>query len=74
MIHHLRFLSGHERNRESNRHLGLTFAFIAGAANAGGYLAVAQYTSHMTGILSSLSNNFALSRMDLVASGLAAWT
>jgi uncharacterized membrane protein YoaK (UPF0700 family) len=74
MIRYLRFLSGHERNRESNRHLGLTLAFVAGAVNAGGYLAVAQYTSHMTGILSSLSDNFALSRMNLVASGLAAWS
>lgn len=73
MIRYLRFLTGNERSRESNRHLGLTLAFIAGAVNAGGYLAVSQYTSHMTGILSSLSDNFALSRMDLVASGLAAW-
>ena len=73
MIRYLRFLSGNERNRESNRHLGLTLAFIAGAVNAGGYLAVSQYTSHMTGILSSLSDNLALNRLDLVASGLAAW-
>jgi uncharacterized membrane protein YoaK (UPF0700 family) len=73
MIRYLRFLSGHERSRESNRHLGLTLAFVAGAVNAGGYLAVSQYTSHMTGILSSLSDNLALNRMDLVASGLAAW-
>jgi uncharacterized membrane protein YoaK (UPF0700 family) len=73
MLRYLRFLSGNERSRESNRHLGLTLAFIAGAVNAGGYLAVSQYTSHMTGILSSLSDNLALSRLDLVASGLAAW-
>ena len=72
MIRYLRFLSGNERNRESNRHLGLTLAFIAGAVNAGGYLAVSQYTSHMTGILSSMSDNFVLGRMDLVAAGLAA--
>jgi uncharacterized membrane protein YoaK (UPF0700 family) len=73
MIRYLRFLSGHERSRESNRHLGLTLAFVAGAVNAGGYLAVHQYTSHMTGILSSMSDNFALNRLDLVASGFAAW-
>lgn len=73
MIRYLRFLSGKERSRESNRHLGLTLAFVAGAVNAGGYLAVSQYTSHMTGILSSLSDNLALKRMDLVASGLASW-
>jgi uncharacterized membrane protein YoaK (UPF0700 family) len=74
MIRYLRFLSGHERSRESNKHLGLTLAFVAGAVNAGGYLAVSQYTSHMTGILSSLSDNLALHRLDLVASGLAAWS
>ena len=73
MLRYLRFLSGKERTLESNRHLGLTLAFVAGAVNAGGYLAVSQYTSHMTGILSSLSDNLALNRLDLVASGLAAW-
>jgi uncharacterized membrane protein YoaK (UPF0700 family) len=73
MIRYLRFLSGKERSRESNRHLGLTLAFVAGAVNAGGYLAVRQYTSHMTGILSSISDNIALSRFRLAAAGLAAW-
>src|SRR5580704_11952219 len=73
MIRYLRFLSGHERSREANRHLGLTLAFVAGAVNAGGFLAVGQYTSHMTGVLSSVSDNIALNRMNLVASGLAAW-
>jgi len=73
MIRYLRFLSGSERSRESNRHLGFTLAFVAGAVNAGGYLAVSQYTSHMTGILSSMADNLALSQLRLVASGLAAW-
>ena len=73
MIRYLRFLSGHERSRESNRHLGLTLAFVAGAVNAGGYLAVSQYTSHMTGILSSVSDNIALGRLNLAESGLTAW-
>ncbi len=73
MIRYLRFLSGSERSRDANKHLGMTLAFVAGAANAGGYLAVSQYTSHMTGILSSLSDNLALKRFDLVLPGLAAW-
>ncbi len=73
MISYLRFLSGKERSRDANMHLGMTLAFVAGAANAGGYLAISQYTSHMTGILSSLSDNLALNRLDLVASGLASW-
>ena len=73
MITYLRFLSGHERSKEANRHLGMTLAFVAGAVNAGGYLAVARYTAHMTGVLSSISDNLALQRLDLAASGLAAF-
>ncbi|MDE2509829.1 MAG: DUF1275 domain-containing protein [Elusimicrobia bacterium] len=73
VITYLRFLSGRERSREADRHLGLTLAFVAGAVNAGGYLAVAQYTSHMTGILSSIADNLALSRLHVAASGAAAF-
>lgn len=73
MISYLRFLSGHERDRSANRHLGFTLAFVAGAVNAGGFLAVSRYTSHMTGMLSSISDSLALSRLDLAASGVAAW-
>ena len=73
MIRYLRFLSGRERTQEANRHLGMTLAFIAGAVNAGGFLAVAQYTSHMTGILSSISDNLALGRVSLAIAGLASF-
>jgi uncharacterized membrane protein YoaK (UPF0700 family) len=71
MIRYLHFLTGRERTREANRHLGMTLAFVAGATNAGGYLAVSQYTSHMTGVLSSIADNLALSRFHLVAGGIA---
>jgi hypothetical protein len=40
-------LTGSNRDRTANRQLAHFFAFIAGAANAGGYVAVKQYTSHM---------------------------
>lgn len=73
VIAYLRFLAGRERTHESNRHLGLTLAFIAGAVNAGGFLAVSQYTSHVTGILSSIADNLALGRAPLVLAGLSAW-
>ena len=59
-IHYLRRLTGKERTRESNRELALVLAFIAGATNAGGFLAVKQYTSHMSGIVSSMADNLAL--------------
>ena len=71
-VHYLRRLSGKERSRTSNRHLALFLAFIAGAANAGGYLAVRQYTSHMSGIVSSMADNVVLGEIALVAAGLGA--
>lgn len=72
MLAYLRFLAGRERSQEADRHLGLTLAFVAGAVNAGGFLAVSQYTSHMTGIVSSVADNLALGRMALVRGGLEA--
>ena len=36
--------------------LGLLLAFNAGAVNAGGFLVVHMYTSHMTGFASQLRN------------------
>ena len=53
-IWYLRRLSGRQRSQAANRDLGLSLSFVAGAANAGGFLAVNQYTSHMTGILSTM--------------------
>src|SRR5579871_6151848 len=73
MISYLRFLTGHERTRDANLHLGFTLAFIAGSVNAGGFLAVAQYTSHMTGIVSSVADHLALKEFRLAAAGLGAY-
>lgn len=53
----LKSLGARERTRSSNRQLGLTLAFVAGAINAGGYLAVHRYTSHMTGIVSAIADD-----------------
>ena len=61
-----RTLTAPERTRQSNPHLGLSLAFVAGATNAGGFLAVKEYTSHMTGVVSSMADDLALGRMDLV--------
>lgn len=71
MVQYIRFLAGRERTRQANRHLGLTLAFVAGAVNAGGYLAVSQFTSHITGVLSLIAEHLALRNMQLVAAGLA---
>lgn len=69
-VHLSRRLTGKTRSHEANRDLGYLLAFVAGAVNAGGYLAVAQYTSHMTGIVSLMADNVALGRMWLVLGGL----
>jgi uncharacterized membrane protein YoaK (UPF0700 family) len=70
-IHYLRGLTTPERTEEANRHLGRSLAFVAGAANAGGFLAVGQYTSHMSGIVSSLADNLALGSVGMAAAGFA---
>lgn len=69
---YLRGLTGRKRSHEANRQLALFLAFIAGAVNAGGFLAVRQYTSHMSGIVSAMADNLALGSVSLVFAGLAA--
>jgi uncharacterized membrane protein YoaK (UPF0700 family) len=71
-LHYLRALSGPERTDENNRRLGRALALVAGAVNAGGFFAVGQYTSHMSGIVSALADDAVTGEAALVASGLAA--
>jgi uncharacterized membrane protein YoaK (UPF0700 family) len=68
----MRRLAGPERTVAANRQLGLALAFVAGAVNAVGFLAVGQYTSHVTGLVSSMANNLVLGRDGLVLAALAA--
>ncbi|WP_353189599.1 YoaK family protein [Pandoraea pnomenusa] len=71
-INYLRGFTQPVRTDAANRRLGYSLAFVAGAANAGGFLAVGQYTSHMSGIVASLSDNLALGQVLLVLTGLSA--
>ncbi|WP_446743319.1 YoaK family protein [Silvibacterium acidisoli] len=71
-IPYLRSLTSPQRTEKSNRDLGWCLAFLAGAANAGGFLVVRQYTSHMTGIVSMMAGNVAVARWSAAANGLAA--
>ena len=71
-IGYARRLIGRERSAAANRHLGFALAFVAGAINAGGFLAVQQYTSHMTGIVSAMADNIAVGAHDLLWGGLGA--
>ncbi|WP_028452586.1 YoaK family protein [Chitinilyticum aquatile] len=68
---YFRRLTGHRRDQEANRHLGYSLAFIAGAMNAGGFLAIGKYTSHMTGMVSGIADHLALGELALVLAGLA---
>lgn len=70
-INYARRLTGRTRTAHSNRHLGLALAFVAGAVNAGGYVAVQQYTSHMTGIVSSMADHLAIRAYQPVLVGLS---
>lgn len=70
-INYLRGFTKPERTDVTNRRLGRSLAFVAGAANAGGFLAVGQYTSHMSGIVSSLADNLALGDTHVVVAGLS---
>jgi uncharacterized membrane protein YoaK (UPF0700 family) len=47
------------RSESLNRQLAWAMAFVAGAVNAGGFLAVGHYTSHMTGVVSSMADELA---------------
>ena len=62
-----------QRTPQANLKLGATLAFVAGATNAGGFLAVGQYTSHMTGVLSSVADHLALGHWLLAGAALAAF-
>lgn len=59
------------RNPGTDLRLGCVLAGVAGATNAGGFLAVGRYTSHMTGILSSVADNLVLAQLQLAATGVA---
>ena len=72
MIPQLRGWTSVQRTSQNNTRLGATLCFVAGATNAGGFLAVGQYTSHMTGVLSSVADNLVLGKVTLALAGLLA--
>lgn len=57
---------------EDEARLGACLAFVAGAANAGGFLAIGRYTSHMTGMVSEIADHLVLGNYYLVAAAAAA--
>ncbi|AKP91470.1 MULTISPECIES: YoaK family protein [Achromobacter] len=68
----LRQLTAVSRTPQANRRLAYFLTFIAGAVNAGGFLAVQQYTSHMSGIVSMIADHMVLGGLAVVVQGMAA--
>ncbi|WP_407664037.1 YoaK family protein [Microvirga alba] len=62
-----------ERTGAADTQLGMALTFVAGAINAGGFLAVGQYTSHMSGVFSTMADNLALGTFNVVLLGLSAF-
>jgi len=71
LVQFLQSLTSPHRSMRSDFHLGVYMAFVAGAVNAGGFLAIARYTSHMSGIIASIGDDLALSRILPVLGGLS---
>lgn len=72
LIASARLLAGPRRNARSDQALALYLAGIAGAANAGGFFALGQYTSHMTGYLSQLADHLVIGDPGIVAVAMLA--
>ena len=68
----LRHLASQHRTLATNRLLGNLLAFNAGAINAGGFLVVGMYTSHMTGFASMVADNLVLGNVKLVLGAVGA--
>jgi uncharacterized membrane protein YoaK (UPF0700 family) len=71
-IEYARRLTAPERSTRSNRDLGYGLAFIAGATNAGAFLAVQLYTSHMTGMVATMADALAMRDFGVVGTSLGA--
>lgn len=69
LVPYLRSLTGRNRTRIANRHLAFVLSAIAGAINAGGFLVVGQFTSHMSGILSQMAEDMAIGAVGLLMVG-----
>jgi len=69
-LEYLSGLTATVRTQRANLHLGIALAFVAGALNAGGFLAIGQYTSHMTGVLSAAADDLVLGKVPHAVAGV----
>ncbi len=68
----LRFLTHAHRSPSTNHALGLLLAFNAGAINAGGFVVLHMYTSHMTGFASQIADGLVLQKFNLLLNACGA--
>ena len=68
---HFHWWTDVHRSPAANWRLGIVLCAVAGAANAGGFLAVGQYTSHMTGLISAMADHLVLGQLGMVLTALA---
>lgn len=66
-LEYFRLASAHRRAEANDVALAVMLAFVAGGVNAGGFFAIGQYTSHMTGVVSALADNLALGALAIAA-------
>src|SRR4051812_2869770 len=72
-LEYLSALTAAPRTRESDLHIGVVLTLVAGALNAGGFLAIGQYTSHMTGMVSTLADQIVLRNTALAGVAALSW-
>lgn len=65
VVAHLRALAGPERTRHTNRDLAVLLTLTAGIVNSVGFMAIALYTSHMTGLTAMLADTLAAGALDV---------
>jgi len=62
---YLRLAASTHRNAKSDLGLAVFLAMIAGSANAGGFMLLGSYSSHMTGYISQIGDQLALFNLGL---------
>ena len=72
-IQYLSGLTAKPRTGQADLHIGIILTMVAGALNAGGFLAVGQYTSHMTGIVSTFADQLVLRNFALAGIAAISW-
>lgn len=72
-IQYLSTLTAKPRTRRADLHIGVILTFVAGALNAGGFLAIGQYTSHITGMVSAFADQLVLGQFALAGIAAGSW-